>query len=107
MLNHAQLEPTVKTEPANTAHSNALLALVQPLLVLPAQMANTCSKENVSPSAQFLWLVVDAQISAHQDISLKSVAETASSVTTNARLVIMLLTDVLHVKQVLPATEPV
>lgn len=41
------------------------------------------------------------------DTSLKSEAETALSVTTSARLVTMLLTNVLHANQDSPATAPV
>jgi hypothetical protein len=55
VLKTAQLELTLKTRPASSAHLNVLLASVQPPLVLPAQKANSCSKENALPDAQFHW----------------------------------------------------
>jgi len=70
-------------------------------------MHNTCSKENVTPSAQLPWLTESAPTSAQVDTSLKLQAETASSVTPTVRPVMEPLTSVLHVKLVSPATEPV
>lgn len=107
MLKTAQSEPTPKTKPASTAHSNVLLASVLPQLVSPVQMDNSCLKENVSPGAQFHWLTEDAPTSVHQDSSLRLVTETVLSATIDAELVRMPQTDVLHARQVLPATEPV
>lgn len=107
MLNHAQSEPSAKTRSANTVHSNVPPVSVLPTLVLPAQMDNTCSKENVSLNVQFHWSTESVQISAQVDTSLKSEAETVLSAATNVPLAMVLLTDVLPVPQELPATEPV
>lgn len=49
---HAQLEPTVKTKPANIVLSNVPHVLVLPTLVLPVPMVNTCSKLNAMPNVQ-------------------------------------------------------
>jgi hypothetical protein len=51
--------------------------------------------------------MADAPTFAHQDSSLKLETETALSATTDAELARILLTDVLHARQALPAMEPV
>lgn len=104
VLKTALSELSAKTELANTALSNVLLASVLLTLVSPAQKDNSCSKENALPDAQSPWSMEDAPTNAPLDSSLKPAAETVSSVTTDAELAKALLTDVLHAKQVLPAT---
>lgn len=99
---HARLVHTVKIRLASIAHLNVLLVSIMPVLVLHAQMLNTCSKENVSPNVQFHWSLENALIFAQVVISLKSEVETASNVMTNVKLVIVLLINVLHAKQDLP-----
>lgn len=99
VLIHAQLEPTVKTKLANIVLSNALLVLVLPTLVLPAQMVNTYSKPNVMPNVQSHWSMENVQTCVQLDTSLKLPTETVSNVVTNVNHAMDLLINVLHVLQ--------